>query len=297
MTLFEVEPVIEPAAPEGPLVRVRMLVAYDGREFRGFAVNRDVPTVAGSLGSAIARHLRLPHVKISCAGRTDAGVHAWGQVAHIDIPEELPSGRKLDLHALQRSCNRSLAPSIVVRAIDLAPEGFHSRWSAISRSYRYTIVNRPAPDPFLAATAWHVDHPLDMAAMQKACDALIGEHDFTTFCKKSPDNGSLVRRITDTTWRDLGDGVLRFDISASSFCHQMVRSVVGTLAEVGLGRRVAGDMAWTLRSRDRNQAGPPAPPHGLCLWEVGYPPELALRFAPGRPMVVRGKEAEGAWGS
>src|SRR5688572_5413684 len=133
-----------------------MLVAYDGRAFRGFAVNRDVPTVAGSLASAVARHLRLPKVLISCAGRTDAGVHAWGQVAHFDVPAELPGGRKLDLHALQRSCNRSLAPAIVVRSVDLAPEGFHSRWSATWRSYRYTILNRPVADPFLAATTWHV---------------------------------------------------------------------------------------------------------------------------------------------
>jgi tRNA pseudouridine38-40 synthase len=107
--------------------------------------------------------------------------------------------------------------------------------------------------------------------MQLACDPLYGEHDFASFCRKAPDNGSLIRRVVDARWLDLGDGVARFDIEASSFCQQMVRALVGTMVEVGLGKRRAGDMSGVLRAADRSQAGAPAPPQGLCLWEVRYP--------------------------
>lgn len=273
MTLFDDEiDLTEPAAPMGPLVRVRMLVAYDGSGFRGFAVNRDVKTVSGTLAAAIARYLRLPQVVLTCAGRTDAGVHAWGQVVHFDVSEDVagPDGGKLDLDGLQRSCNRSLAPAIVVRDVAIAEPTFDARRLARCRSYRYTVLNRAVPDPFLAGTAWHVEAPLDLRAMQLACDPLIGEHDFSSFCRKAPENGTLVRRLMAADWLDLGDGVLRFDVTASSFCQQMVRSLVGTLVDVGTGRRKAGEMSAILRGRDRALAGSPAPPHGLCLWEVGY---------------------------
>jgi tRNA pseudouridine38-40 synthase len=127
------------------------------------------------------------------------------------------------------------------------------------------------PDPFLAATAWQVEATLDLRAMQLACDPLIGEHDFSSFCRKPPDpSGSNVRRLLDARWLDLGEGVLRFDVEASSFCQQMVRGIVGTLVDVGLGKKRAGDLAWIIRAQDRAQAGQLAPPHGLCLWEVVY---------------------------
>ena len=268
MTLFDQEQLSEPAAPTGPLVRVRMLVAYLGTGYRGFARTPGAKTVAGDLCEALEKVLRHP-VALTCAGRTDAGVHAWGQVVHFDTPET-----DVDLAGVQRSLNKMLGPGVVVRAAATAPDGFDARRSAVGRRYRYTVLNRPVPDPFLAPTSWLVAEPLDLRSMQLACDPLLGEHDFSAFCRRPPDKEAddpLVRVVRDARWLDLGDGVLRFDIEARAFCHQMVRSLVGTMVAVGQGRKRAGDMAWVLRSRDRSLAAQPAPAHGLCLWEVLYP--------------------------
>ncbi|MDQ1437127.1 MAG: tRNA pseudouridine38-40 synthase [Acidimicrobiaceae bacterium] len=246
-----------------------MTVAYIGTGFHGFAAQKSgVTTVAGTLIAATEKVLGVP-IDLTCAGRTDAGVHAWGQVVSFDVPEGC------DLAGLQRSLNKLLGPSIVVRSVDAGPDGFDARRWATARAYRYTVVNRPVPDPFLAHLAWHIEEPLDLRAMQLACDPLIGEHDFTSFCKKPPsstigDPPSMVRRVHDARWTDLGEGVLRFEIEASAFCHQMVRSIVGTMVAVGKGRKRAGDMAWTLRSQDRSLASSPAPPQGLTLWSVAY---------------------------
>lgn len=265
MTLFETDELAQPAAPSGPLVRVRLTVAYKGGRFHGFAPNRQVRTVGGVLTEAIAKVLGCP-VALTCAGRTDTGVHAWGQVVHVDLPEGA------DVEGLQRSLLRMLAPEVVVRSMDVAPEGFDARRSAVARRYRYTVLNRPVPDPFLADTSWHVPEPLDLAAMRLACDPLVGEHDFSAFCRRPEGEGhSMMRRVREAGWVELGDGVVRFDIEASAFCHQMVRSIVGTLVAMGRGKKVAGDMAWILRSGDRSHAAQPAPPHGLCLWQVVYP--------------------------
>ncbi|MGI8492189.1 MAG: tRNA pseudouridine(38-40) synthase TruA, partial [Acidimicrobiales bacterium] len=157
-----------------------------------------------------------------------------------------------------------------------------ARRSATGRRYRYSVVNRPEADPLLAATAWHVPTALNLRSMQLACDPLHGEHDFSSFCRRPPAGSegqaaSLVRRVRDARWADLGDGLLRFDIEASSFCHQMVRSVVGTMVEMGAGRRRAGDMTLIIAARDRAAAASPAPAHGLCLWEVSYPSEGAAQ--------------------
>jgi tRNA pseudouridine38-40 synthase len=268
VTLFETE-ADHPAGPSGPLVRVKMTLAYLGTGFHGFAAQKSgVKTVAGTLAAAV-KQVTGHQVDLTCAGRTDAGVHAWGQVVSFDLPEGA------DLAGLQRSLNKMLGPSIVVRSVDAGPDGFDARHWAVGRAYRYTVVNRPVPDPFLAHMAWHVDDPLDLRAMQLACDPLIGEHDFTTFCKKPPASTigappSMVRRVFDARWVDLGEGVLRFEIEASAFCHQMVRSLVGTLVAVGRGKKKAGDMAWALRARDRALAASPAPAHGLVLWSVAY---------------------------
>ena len=256
-------------AVEGDVLRVRMTVAYDGRGFHGFASQpgTDVPTVGAALTEALGKVLRAP-VNLRVAGRTDKGVHAWGQVVSFDAP-----AASFDPERVQRSVNTQLGPRIVVRDVALAPPGFDARRSALSRRYRYTVVNRPVPDPFLAATSWHVDAPLDLRAMRLACDPLIGEHDFTSFCRaprRVPDY-SMVRRVLDAGWRDAGDGVLCFEIEASSFCQQMVRAVVGTMVAMGRGQRVAGEMASILRARCRAEAARVAPPHGLCLWAVRYP--------------------------
>jgi tRNA pseudouridine38-40 synthase len=265
VTLFSVD-VAPEAVTARPTRRLRMLVAYDGGGFHGFAMQPGVATVGGALAGALERYLRHT-VELTCAGRTDTGVHAWGQVVSFDARDDA------DPIALQRAVNRALRPSIVVREAAAAAPDFDARRSATGRFYRYTVRNDPVADPFSAGTAWHVPSPLDLPAMRLACDALIGEHDFSSFCRRPPvPDASLVRVVRDARWVDLGDGMLRFEVEASSFCHQMVRSVVGTLVEVGLGKRKAGEMASIIRSRSRAAAGQPAPAHGLCLWSVSYAP-------------------------
>ena len=254
-----------------------MVVAYDGSPFRGFAAQEGIPTVAGALSDALAKALRH-EVKLVAAGRTDAGVHAWGQVVSFDA-----DGSRFDPVQLKRSVNGMLAPSIVVRSVEAADPDFDARRWAGTRKYRYTVLNREVPDPFLARTTWHVPAPLSLTDLRLSCDPLVGEHDFTSFCRfprRQPD-ASMIRRVLDARWLDLGDGLLRFDIEASSFCHQMVRSVAGTMVEMGMGRRAPGEMAGILRARDRSKAGHIAPPHGLCLWEVTYPADRSGGALPG----------------
>ncbi len=253
------------AGPE--LCRLRLLVAYVGATFHGFAAQHGVTTVAGTLGAALERVLRHP-VQLTCAGRTDAGVHAWGQVVSLDARCDADLGR------LQRSLNKMLAPAIVVREATWAPEGFDARRWASSRTYRYHVLCSSVPDPLRAATEWHVGQPLDLRAMQQACYPLLGEHDFTSFCHGAP-GASLVRRVLRAEWCGLGLGRLCFEIEAVAFCHQMVRSIVGTMVEVGLGRKKAGEMTSVLAARARAASGPVAPAHGLCLWEVKYRPGAA----------------------
>lgn len=267
MTLFDPE---EPAQPAtGPTVRVRLVVAYDGRRFHGFAVNPGVRTVGGTLTDALSTVLGHS-VELTCAGRTDKGVHARAQVVTFDT-----SVTDVDLTALCRSLNHLCGPLVAVTDAAFVDDDFDARFSATARRYRYVVHNRPAPDPFLFGRAWHVEAPLLLPAMVLACDALIGEHDFAAFCRRPKrrdgEEASLVRHVVEASWHDAGDGLLCFEIEASSFCHQMVRSVVGTLVAVGRGRRRPGEMLAIVRSRDRNQASDLAPPDGLTLWTVRYP--------------------------
>jgi tRNA pseudouridine38-40 synthase len=248
--------------PEGP-AKVRLVVAYDGTGFRGFAAQPRVRTVGGALGGAIEKVLRHP-VELVCAGRTDAGVHAWGQVVSFEAEPGLDPWR------LQSAVNSMLGPEIVVRSADLVEPAFDARRSATARSYTYTIVNRPVPDPFLARYAWWIAEPLDIRTLRLAADVFVGEHDFASFCRKGPEGSSTVRRVVSSRWRDAGDGVLAFEIRSNAFCWQMVRAIVGTLVEVGNGKRRPGDLLSVLHAVDRTAAGQLAPPHGLCLRDVEY---------------------------
>jgi tRNA pseudouridine38-40 synthase len=250
--------------------RVRLTVAYDGAGFHGFAANPGVRTVMGELAGAVATVVRQP-VGLIGAGRTDAGVHAWGQVVSGDLPADV------DLADLGRRLNKLCAPSIAVRDLAWVDDGFDARFSASWRHYRYDIWNGPAPNPLLGGRAWWVHQPLARWAMQAACDPLIGEHDFSSFCRRpkvadGEPEPSLVRRVVQARWSELDDAAhLRFEIRGTSFCHQMVRSIVGTLVDVGTGKLSPGDVRGILVRRDREAAGPVAPPYGLVLWEVGYP--------------------------
>ncbi len=282
-------------------VRWRMTVAYDGSTFHGFAAQRDQATVAGALAEALGRVVGVP-VVLTCAGRTDAGVHALHQVIHFEVPGDRSGG--LDPATVVSSCNSQLGPAIVVRDAEVAPEGFDARRSATARRYRYLVVNAPVADPLLAGLAWHVADPLDLRALAAASDALLGEHDFRAFCRRVPGTSPdepIPRRVTQATWTELsaaaereGPGgrrpaipvagstpalvptagrLLAFEIEANAFCHQMVRSLVGTLVEVGRGRKRPSDILWILRAADRQQAAQPAPPWGLTLMDVRYGPD------------------------
>ncbi|HET9692344.1 MAG TPA: tRNA pseudouridine(38-40) synthase TruA [Acidimicrobiales bacterium] len=283
MTLFSLQagPAAQAAVTARPTVRVRMTVAYDGGGFHGFAAQPGQRTVAGVLAAALERHLRHA-VDLTCAGRTDAGVHAWGQVVSFDARDDV------DPAAMARAVTKALKPAVVVRSAERAPAGFDARFDATGRRYRYTVLNRSVADPFLAATSWHVERPLDLPAMRLACDPLHGEHDFASFCRRPPQaGGSTVRVVRHAGWSDLGDGVLRFEIAASSFCQQMVRSVVGLLVDVGTGKRRAGEVSGVIRAATRSAAGQIAPPQGLCLWSVDYPPDDVLAGDPDRHAVER----------
>lgn len=253
----------------GGVRRVWLVVAYRGGSFRGFAANDGVRTVMGDLRDAIAKVVRNP-VELTGAGRTDAGVHAWGQVVSGDLPATT------DLADLQRRLNKICAPDISVRSLGWTTPDFDARFSATSRCYRYHVWNDPTPNPLLADISWHVHRPLDLAAMQAAAGPLLGEHDFGSFCRapKRPEGmepASLVRIVLAAAWSRVDDTpMLRFEIAGSAFCHQMVRSIVGTTVDVGLGRIDHTTMAAILEARSREAAGRVAPPTGLILWEVGY---------------------------
>ena len=249
--------------------RLRLLVAYHGGRFHGIALQARHRTVGGVLLAAVMTVLQLAEKPVLVvAGRTDSGVHAWGQVLHLDVRLR----KNLDLVKLKRSLNQMVGPEVVVRTVEMAPAGFHARYSATSRRYRYEVVNRTDLDPFRVGLAWHVSTPLDLSVMALACDPLIGTHDFSSFCRvpKGEPNASMIRSLHESRWIDRGDGLLRFEIQASSFCQQMVRSIVGLMIEVGMGKRTAGDVMTLLQSRDRSTSSPLAPAAGLYLWEVEY---------------------------
>lgn len=252
------------------MARARLTIAYDGSGFRGFAANRGVETVAGALGDAIATVVRRP-VELVAAGRTDAGVHARAQVVSLDLPVGT------DLARLTVSVNALCGPAIAVRHAQWAAPGFHARFDALWRHYRYFVHNAPTPDPLRRGTHWHVREPISDQAVMLGCDAVIGEHDFTSFCRRpEPDASgrepSMNRRVMLARWRRVDDETCHFDIRANAFCHQMVRSIAGLLVEVGTGRRPASDVRAVLVARDRaGAAAHLAPPHGLVLWDVGYP--------------------------
>ena len=254
---------------EESLRNVRLVVAYDGTDFHGFATADGVPTVMGTLSREVERIVRRP-VELVGAGRTDAGVHAWGQVVSGQIPADTDLGR------LAHSLNRLCQPSISVRSAEWADADFSARFSATARTYRYAVWNDPAPNPLVTRFSWHVTAPLDVEAMNAGAAALVGDHDFSSFCRR-PKVGddrpepSMVRRLMSARWRPATtDQMLEFEIAASAFCHQMVRSIVGTLVDIGLGRREPKSIAAMLAARDRQAAGQVAPPTGLVLWHVEY---------------------------
>ena len=242
----------------------KLVIAYDGSDFHGFAEQPGQRSVLRVLRSTLAQIANVEG-PVHGAGRTDAGVHAWGQVVSFRTSADT------DLERLRVSLTSMLGPELVVRSAEYVDDAFDARRSALSRTYRYTVVNGHIPDPFNAKFSWWIDKPLDLHVLRIAADAFIGQHDFASFCRKASNPlSTTTRRVTESRWVDLGDGVLRYEITANAFCWQMVRSILGTIVEAGLGRRRAGDMLTILRARDRTLAGNVAPAQGLCLWDVAY---------------------------
>ena len=242
-----------------------MRVAYDGSGFSGFAKNPEANTIEGVLEHALSESLRHP-VKLSCAGRTDRGVHARAQVVALDA-----DAAHFDAHALGRALNRKLGPEIAIDRIEAAPPTFDARLSCTGRSYRYHVLNRPVADPLRRHMSWHISEPLDLVAMNVAAADLIGLHDFTAYSKKNKSRPTEVflRRVRSAEWVRHDDTV-RFDITANAYTHQMVRSLVGMFVAIGLGRREVGELSTVLQGMDRSVAPSPAPPHGLVLWDAHY---------------------------
>jgi tRNA pseudouridine38-40 synthase len=241
---------------------VRLTVAYDGTDFRGWARQPGLRTVQGVLEQALERILGTAP-RLSVAGRTDAGVHARGQVASFIAPGHVDPLR------IQRAVNRTLGPEVVVAKAVVAPPGFDARRSATAREYRYRINLAAVPDPFSGRFEWHRPGGLTLSRMRAAASLLVGEHDFASFCRAPKLPASTRRSLERLSVSRRADRVAVTAL-ASGFLHQMVRSLVGTLVAVGEGRLDPTDMPAVLAARDRAAAGPVAPARGLTLESVTY---------------------------
>lgn len=240
----------------------RLDVAYVGTRYHGWQVQPDRVTVQGLLEQALAT-LYKEKVTLAGAGRTDAGVHARRQTANYAAPGIIPPPRVPD------AVNGLIPRDIRVLCARFAPAGFHARTSAVGKAYRYTLYTGPVCPPFLADFAWHLRRTLDLDAMTRAGALLVGRHDFTSFCAHAEGDADRARTVTSLRLTRSGHSLYLW-IEADGFLHHMVRNIVGTLVEVGYGKRTAGDTSAVLDARDRRAAGPTAPPQGLELVRVRY---------------------------
>ncbi len=262
-------------------MRVRIDLGYDGGGFHGWARQPGLRTVQGDLERALDTVLRVEGTSLTVAGRTDAGVHARSQVAHVDLADTAEIG------PLVRRLNGLLDADVRVHRISVAPPGFDARFSAVWRRYAYRIADRPdAVDPLRRGHVLVWPRPLDDAAMTRAAEAMLGEHDFAAFCRKRA-GATTIRTLIDLGWQRQPDGVLVATVRADAFCHNMVRALVGCLVAVGEGRRDAAWARGVLTGRQRDPAVKVARPHGLTLEEVGYPDDEELALQAERSRVVR----------
>ncbi len=246
------------------MAKFRAVIEYDGTSYHGWQLQPSVPTVQGEVERALERILGRP-TRVHAAGRTDAGVHASGQVIHF--PAEWSHGGE----RLQKACNSLLPGDITVREVKDASPEFHARYSAVSKTYVYRILNRVVRTSLERLYVWHVPYRLDVGAMQDAASALVGAHDFAAFGLPTDGTPSTVREILEASWLpDSAADVFTFTVRGTGFLRYMVRSLVGTQVMVGRGKIPPEGFRDILRSRDRNRSGPTAPPMGLTLAHVDY---------------------------
>lgn len=243
---------------------IKLTVAYDGTDYVGWQRQANGASIQALVEDALST-IDNRAVTVHGAGRTDAGVHATAQVASARV------ACAHDETTLFRALNAHLPPAVRVVDVRVVPDAFHARFSATGKTYEYRIWNGPVVPPMLRLYAWHVPQPLDTAPMQEAADAIVGEHDFAAFQGSGGMTHTSVRRMHSAGWFAGADGSLVFEIAGDGFLRHMVRSLVGTLVEIGQGRRPAADMARLLASGDRAGAGRTAPPEGLFLVAVRYP--------------------------
>ncbi len=258
---------------ENETVRLRLDIAYDGTDFSGWATQPTRRTVQGELESALAKVLRLPQVSVTCAGRTDAGVHARGQVAQLDVPDETWENEG---ERVLRRLAGVLPRDVRVNAVRVAPPGFDARFSPLFRRYVYRVSDAPyGVEPLRRRDVlWH-RHPLDVDRMNEAAALLVGEHDFAAFCKKR-EGATTIRELLRLSWVREDEYVLAGTIQADAFCHNMVRALVGALLAVGDGRQ---DVEWPgriLGAAVRDSSVHVVGPQGLSLEEVRYPADEEL---------------------
>lgn len=244
-------------------IRLRLTLEYDGTDFSGFQLQgKGERTVQGVLERALERLAGRP-VRVHGAGRTDAGVHALGQVAHCDVGWGIP------LERVAAALNANLPRDLSVRAVSRVEPGFHARFDATSRTYRYALWNRPTPSALLARYVWHVPQPLALRAMRAAAAELVGTHDFGAFGRPEEPGRSAVRRVMRLEVRPW-KGCFLITVQGNAFLRQMARALVGTLQQAGTGRLDAAAVRRIRESRDRGECPPIAPPQGLCLVRVSY---------------------------
>ena len=266
----------EPAASpvgDGGLVRLRLDLGYDGTAFAGWARQRDQRTVQGVLEDALRTVLRVREVSTTCAGRTDAGVHARGQVVHVDVPT---AAYAPVADVLGQRLAGVLPVDVGLRAVGVAPEGFDARFSPLWRRYAYRVSDAPyGVDPLRRHEVLHHRRPLDVGRMQEASAGLVGEHDFAAFCRRR-EGATTVRTLVELDWSRDDDGIAVGRIVADAFCHNMVRALVGALLAVGDGRRTPEWPAAVLAGGERLPDVQVVAAHGLTLEEVRYPPDSEL---------------------
>jgi tRNA pseudouridine38-40 synthase len=263
--------------------RIRFTLHYDGRGFHGWQVQPEQRTVQGEVEKVVSRLVNGPCTVLG-SGRTDRGVHATGQVAAVDVPVRWSAS------ALRRAMNALLPDDVWVADAEHAPPRFHPRYDALSRSYVYRLGLAPEADsPFRAPFCWPLARPVDLGAMESAAARIVGDHSFRAFAKSGQEERGDRCTVTEARWAEWEGVGLEFHVSANRFLHHMVRYLVGTMVDVGLGQRPADDLDALLANEPGQETSPPAPPEGLFLNAVTYPagPALARPDRPAGPRLVR----------